>query len=159
MTLGRTYIKFLVPYRKRLSTIKITWNWSQTTPLTLLHTGHITLHFFRVFVHFYTPFAFSPNSIPHLLIRLYFPLNCVIFPCPFLHTNTHSDSSILLIFHYVIWICCVIPFSAVSSHSPTYLYTCNPISHSFDCQPQPLHYALILLSRRCDVVSYHKHKA
>ena len=47
---------------------------NQTTSLTLLHTGHISFCF-SIFVHFYTPFAFSPISLLHRLICLYFPLN------------------------------------------------------------------------------------
>jgi hypothetical protein len=64
---------------------------NQITSLTLLHTGHIPFCF-SMFVHFYTPFAFSQISLPHQLTRLYFPLNFAVFPCPFLHTNIHSDS-------------------------------------------------------------------
>ena len=63
------------------------FEYNQTISPILLHTDHIPFYSStRLLVHFYKPFAFTPISLPHRLIHLYFPLNSAVSPCAHLFT-------------------------------------------------------------------------
>lgn len=92
--------RFQTPCSKLRNNTKATWIVIKLTHW-LLHIGHIPFYV-SIFVHFYTPFAVSPISLPHRLIPLYFPLNFAVFPCPFLHTSTRSHPFIPVLVHDII---------------------------------------------------------